>query len=159
MLDSKVKHYKSITYGVIDAIGTLGGVFEILFWALMLFYASIRENMYLFSVINTLIQINRNEDKHQNPQPGIDDANSNNAPTSRNKLGYIQRFSRNVNHRNQFSSNLRNRQTSSEVSPILFNRQKSAANNITQSDKEISTGTHSYSYSVLFKSLLPFSKC
>ena len=35
-LDSKVKHYKSITYGIIDAIGTLGGVFEILLWVLML---------------------------------------------------------------------------------------------------------------------------
>ena len=30
-LDAKVKHYKSITYGIIDAIGTLGGFFEILF--------------------------------------------------------------------------------------------------------------------------------
>ena len=59
-LDSKVKHYKSITYGIIDAIGTLGGVFEILFWVLMLLYGSIRENMYLFSVINTLTQFNQN---------------------------------------------------------------------------------------------------
>ena len=60
MLDSKVKHYKSITYGIIDAIGTLGGVFEILLWVLMLFYGSIRENMYLFSVISTLAQFNQN---------------------------------------------------------------------------------------------------
>ena len=66
-LDSKVRHYKSITYGIIDAIGTLGGVFEILLWVLMLFYGSIRENMYLFSVINTLTQFNQNEDEKSEP--------------------------------------------------------------------------------------------
>ena len=32
MLDSEVKHYESRVYGVIDAIGTLGGIFEITFW-------------------------------------------------------------------------------------------------------------------------------
>ena len=55
-LDAKVKHYNSMTYGIIEAIGTLGGVFEILFWILMLFYGSLSEKMYLLSVINTLTQ-------------------------------------------------------------------------------------------------------
>ena len=59
-LEGQVKHYKSIAYGVIDVIGTLGGVFEILFWSLMLLYGSIQKNVYLFSVINSLIQIIQN---------------------------------------------------------------------------------------------------
>ena len=42
MLDSGIKHYSSKVYGIIDAIGTLGGVFEIIFWAIMLFYSNIR---------------------------------------------------------------------------------------------------------------------
>ena len=81
-LDAKLKHYKSITYGIIDAIGTLGGVFEILFWILMLFFGSIRENMYLFSVINTLTQISQDE----NTQPRSDNNNNKDAPMFSGRL-------------------------------------------------------------------------
>ena len=59
-LEGQMKHYKSSTYGIIDVIGTLGGVFEIIFWLLMLLYGSIQKNVYLFSVINSLIQITQN---------------------------------------------------------------------------------------------------
>ena len=38
MLDSEVKNYKARIYGIIDAIGTLGGTYGIVFWTIMLFY-------------------------------------------------------------------------------------------------------------------------
>ena len=87
-LDSKVKHYKSIAYGIIDAIGTLGGVFEILYWILMLFFGSIRENMYLFSVINTLTQISQDEDT----QSRTDNNNNKDAPMVSGKLSQFAKI-------------------------------------------------------------------
>ena len=39
---------------MIDALGTLGGVFEIIFWSIMLVYGSIRKNMLIFSIMNRL---------------------------------------------------------------------------------------------------------
>ena len=62
MLDSEVKDYKARVYGVIDALGTLGGIFEIVFWTIMLFYGSIRNNLYLFTVVNSLSQDNHKQD-------------------------------------------------------------------------------------------------
>ena len=81
-LDSEAKHYVSSTYGIIDAIGTLGGVFEILYWFMMLFYSSLRENMYSFSVINSLNQTNQDEVI----KPTADDSKNRDAPTSSNKF-------------------------------------------------------------------------
>ena len=88
MLDAKVTHYKSTTYGIIDAIGTLGGVFEILFWVLMLLYGSLRENMYLFSVINTLTEINQDE----NAIPKTDNNNPKEVPMSENRFDQIEQI-------------------------------------------------------------------
>ena len=88
MLDAKVTHYKSTTYGIIDAIGTLGGVFEILFWVLMLLYGSLRENMYLFSVINTLTEINQDEDAI----PKTDNNNPKEVPMSENRFDQIEQI-------------------------------------------------------------------
>ena len=62
MADRRIRHFRSIAYGIIDALGTFGGVFEILFWLLMFLYGSFRESAYLFSVINCLIEINRNDE-------------------------------------------------------------------------------------------------
>ena len=81
-LDSGAKHYVSSTYGIIDAIGTLGGVFEILYWFMMLFYSSLRENMYSFSVINSLNQTNQDEVT----TPTADDSKNRDAPASSNKF-------------------------------------------------------------------------
>ena len=53
-LDQKITHFRSTSYGIVDVIGTLGGAFGIISWLLMLFYGSIREGVYLFSVINHL---------------------------------------------------------------------------------------------------------
>ena len=54
-LDPEEKHHLAKIYGVIDAIGTLGGVHEIVLWCIMLMYGSLRKNVYLFSIINSLI--------------------------------------------------------------------------------------------------------
>ena len=56
LLDTEMKNYKARVYGIIDAIGTLGGVFEIISWIVLLLYGSIRQSLYLFSVVNSLIQ-------------------------------------------------------------------------------------------------------
>ena len=100
-LDTKVKHYKSITYGIIDAIGTLGGVFEILVWVLMIFYSSLREKMYLFFVINTIIQANKDEDAKSEA-----DNLNNHAPITINNPDHAQRFNRVQNNKNQIQNNL-----------------------------------------------------
>ena len=63
-------------------IGTLGGVFEILFWFIMLLYGCIRENVYLFSVINSLIEIHQN---HNVKSRTIYFNNSKNTPISTNR--------------------------------------------------------------------------
>ena len=62
MLDSEIKDYKARAYGIIDAIGTLGGTFEIAFWTIMLLYGSIRNNLYLFTVVNSLSEDNHKQD-------------------------------------------------------------------------------------------------
>ena len=64
-LDSEIKNYKARVYGIIDAIGTLGGAFEIIFWIIMLFYGSIRKNLYLYSVVNSLSQDDESEVNQQ----------------------------------------------------------------------------------------------
>ena len=51
-----------------------------------------------------------------------------------------------------------NMQQNREASPILARRQRSIANALMQSDTQLSTRKDAYSYSVLYKSLLPFSK-
>ena len=56
LLDTEMKNYKGRVYGIIDAIGTLGGAFEIISWIVLLLYGSIRQNLYLFSVANSLTQ-------------------------------------------------------------------------------------------------------
>ena len=56
LLDTEMKNYKARVYGIIDAIGTLGGAFEIISWIVLLLYGSIRQSLYLFSVVNSLIQ-------------------------------------------------------------------------------------------------------
>ena len=62
MLDSEEKHHSAKIYGFIDAIGTLGGVHEILLWCIMLIYGSLRKNVCLFSIINRLIQTEQLQD-------------------------------------------------------------------------------------------------
>ena len=62
ILDSEEKHHSAKIYGIIDAIGTLGGVHEIVLWCIMLIYGSFRKNMYLFSIINRLIQTEQLQD-------------------------------------------------------------------------------------------------
>ena len=54
MLDSEVKHFEGRVYGIIDAIGTIGGVFETTFWFMMLTYGYIRKNVLLYYMVNSL---------------------------------------------------------------------------------------------------------
>ena len=65
MLGPEEKHYSAKVYGVIDAIGTLGGVHEIVLWCVMLIYGSLRKNVYLFSIINRLIQTEQLQDNSE----------------------------------------------------------------------------------------------
>ena len=155
MLDAKLKHYKSITYGIIDGIGTLGGVFEILFWFLMLFYGSIRENMYLFSVINSLISINKDQDE----KPRTDSRDIYDTPIAVNRFDQFAQNNKAISNRFRIPTNLVNRQSNWEVSPILPLRQYNKEITKMRSDTELGTRKHPYSYSVLFKSWLPFFKC
>ena len=71
MLDSEEKLYSAKVYGVIDAIGTLGGVHDIVLWCILFLYGSLRKNVYLFSIINRLIQTEQLQDttEEDNKEP------------------------------------------------------------------------------------------
>ena len=103
MADRRIRHFRSIAYGIIDALGTFGGVFEILFWSLMFLFGSFRESVYLFSVINCLIEINRNEEA----RPKTEIRNKENM-ISKNKLSNHDRFNRLLNKRSQALTDMRN---------------------------------------------------
>ena len=81
MIDPEVKDYKSRVYGIVDAIGTLGDTYEIIFWIVMLFYGSIRKNLYQFSIVNSLIQNN----DHQKDESKVDEGNLNNDMITRRR--------------------------------------------------------------------------
>ena len=81
MIDPEVKDHKSRVYGIVDAIGTLGGAYEIIFWIVMLFYGSIRKNLYQFSIVNSLIQNN----DHQKDESKVDEGNLNNDMITRRR--------------------------------------------------------------------------
>ena len=81
MIDPEVKDYKSRVYGIVDAIGTLGGAYEIILWIVMLFFGSIRKNLYQFSIVNILIQ---NYD-HQKDEAKVDEGNLNNDMITRRR--------------------------------------------------------------------------
>ena len=85
-LDAEVKDYKSRVYGFIDAIGTLGGAFEIISWIVLLLYGSIRKNLYYFSTLNSLT----NENPHKNDESEIDEQHLDNDGISRNRPLQLQ---------------------------------------------------------------------
>ena len=74
-LDSEVKNYKGRVYGIIDAIGTLGGAFEIILWIIILLYGSIRKNLYLFYTINSLVQSRHPQNNESSGKDEHDDNN------------------------------------------------------------------------------------
>ena len=53
-LDLESKHYKSSVYHFIEAIGTIGGIYELLFQAILVMYFSIRKNLYFYSFLAEL---------------------------------------------------------------------------------------------------------
>ena len=66
-----MKDYKARVYGIIDAIGTLGGAFEIVSWIILLLYGSIRKNLYLFSTVNSLVQCKNNQNHEYKTQEKV----------------------------------------------------------------------------------------
>ena len=89
-LESEVKHFQSKTYRLIDAIGTIGGIFEIMFWLAMLIYGCIRKNMAIYYIVNRIISISNQQkdekyDKNMSVYPPvsmIDPANRRTMPRS-----------------------------------------------------------------------------
>ena len=81
-LDSEEKHHSAVVYGIIDAIGTLGGVHDIVLWCVMFIYGSLRKNVYLFSIINCLIRTEQLKDTtpQQNDEQRDDNQIQINAP-------------------------------------------------------------------------------
>ena len=114
----------------------------------MLFYGSIRENMYLFSVINTLIKINQDEDEDERPRSD----NNNDAQMSLNRFDHRQRFNRFMINKNQVLARSSNKRSTSEVSPINAIKHESSRNTKIVSPLKQRAREHPYSYSILFKS-------
>ena len=89
-LDSEVKHFQSKSYRFIDAVGTIGGIFEIMFWLTMLIYGCIRKNMAIYYIVNRIISISNQQkdekyDKNMSVYPPvsmIDPANRRTMPRS-----------------------------------------------------------------------------
>ena len=149
-LDPQVTHYKSTTYGIIDAIGTLGGTFEILFWLLMLLYSSTRDNVYLFSVINSLIKINQDENDKWEA-----DENKNKILNRTNRHEFLQSINKVIESRIQVKNCSGNMRSTWEISPILLKHQDITRSIKVQNDAR-SLSKNSYPYSVLIKSWIPF---
>ena len=81
---------------MIDALGTLGGVFEIIFWSIMLFYGSIRKNMLIFSIMNRLARTGH----EQYDGPSAKDE-QNNISKTQYRNGNRTRLSRVTNMQNE----------------------------------------------------------
>ena len=86
----------------------------------MLIYGSLRKNVYLFSVINTLINLNQGRDT----TPKTEDSKNNDTAVSVNKPNYLQRLNRAKKDRKRNHTNMENTQQNPEVSPIIARRQK-----------------------------------
>ena len=91
-------------------IGTLGGVFEILLWLLMLFYGSIRNNMYIFHAINCLIKLDQCTKQNSRLEN-----NSGGDILPKSKSNYMQRLDQ-----NQVLGEINKRKSIPEKHPILF---------------------------------------
>ena len=104
-LDSEEKHHSAKVYGIIDAIGTLGGVHDIVLWCIMLIYGSLRKNVYLFSIINCLIQSEQlqdtaNEDNNE-PRDSNQIQSCTHNHTNRNRLNNDQTHNYTPIHRSE----------------------------------------------------------
>ena len=53
-LDLESKHYKSSVYHFLEAIGTIGGIYELLFQGILIMYISIRKSLYFYSFLAEL---------------------------------------------------------------------------------------------------------
>ena len=105
ILDSEEKHHSAKVYGIIDAIGTLGGVHDIVLWCIMLIYGSLRKNVYLFSIINCLIQTEQlqdtaNEDNNEQRDSNQIQSCTHNQ-TNRNRLNNDQTHNYTPIHRSE----------------------------------------------------------
>ena len=81
-LDSESKNYECSVYHFFDAFGTIGGIFELLFGAILMLYNPIRKNMYYYSHIAEIHKSNRynweieterkaEDNHHQNMQRNV----------------------------------------------------------------------------------------
>ena len=86
----------------------------------MLIYGSLRKNVYLFSVINTLINLNQGQDT----RPRTEDSKNNETAVSTNRPNFLQRLNRTKKDRKRNRTNMANTQQNPEVSPIIAKRQK-----------------------------------
>ena len=108
-LDSEVKHFQSKSYKFIDAVGTIGGIFEIMFWLTMLIYGCIRKNMAIYYIVNRIISISNQQkdekyDKNMSVYPPvsmIDPANRRTMP--RGSVSTISRPASNAQN-NEYKS-------------------------------------------------------
>ena len=101
LLDTEMKEYKSKVYGILDAIGTLGGAFEIISWIVLLLYGSIRKHIYLFSAVNSLAYNTfQNDEQSINEEHHGEDMMINRSrriqQTGQSRIGYNQTMSHTV---------------------------------------------------------------
>ena len=60
-LDLETKDHKITVYHLLEAIGTIGGLFELLFGGILAIYISIRKNLYYFSFLTELNKFTRHD--------------------------------------------------------------------------------------------------
>ena len=58
-LDPETKHHKITVYHLLEAIGTIGGLFELLFGGILILYLIIRKNLYYFSFLTEFNKFKR----------------------------------------------------------------------------------------------------
>ena len=60
-LDTESKHYSSRVYNIMDSIGIIGGIFEILLSGILIIYTKIRHNLYFHSIISKCNKVRQQE--------------------------------------------------------------------------------------------------
>ena len=53
------KHYEGSVYHIINAVGTVGGIFELVSNGIMILYFLIHKDLYMHSILNSLSKIRK----------------------------------------------------------------------------------------------------
>ena len=113
-LDTESKHFESNVYQIMDSIGTIGGIFELLLGVLLILYGKIRKSLYYYSIIGELNSMKKYHNDHKDDIKGSE--------TSRPPLNVASREE--LKKLNQENNRLLNNLSNDEIKHDPNNRLK-----------------------------------